>query len=243
MATNFTGIEDGWLDIMNSEIRRGLDDTQRTDFREKIWEQLRDYHANPLRRCVKTHYQMYFLERHWEAIREKYDVLYMVRDPRDTMVACYRYYNLTRYEPFIRETVFAKFIRADLREVKTETDPFSYSHIKPRNIVDKWNQHVLSWLPYRDKGVHFVRFSDLKLRGRATLQAIEDKTNQRLKPALQEVFVNDKRSRPDFKLDRFQRGEMGSWRKYFKPDDLQFLNENMSEETKQFFDDEKPVTV
>jgi hypothetical protein len=101
----------------------------------------------------------------------------------------------------------------------------------------------LSWLPYRDKGVHFVRFSDLKLRGRATLQAIEDKTNQRLKPALQEVFVNDKRSRPDFKLDRFQRGEMGSWRKYFKPDDLQFLNENMSEETKQFFDDEKPVTV
>jgi hypothetical protein len=240
LATNFQGIEDGWVDIFNNEMRRAAEGAERTDFRVKIGEQLRDYHPTPGQRCVKTHFQAYFLEPHWEAIREKYDVLYIVRDPRDTMVACYHYYNLTRFEAFIQEPVFAKFLRADLRPVKTETDPFSYSHVKPRNIVDKWNQHVLSWLPYRDRGVHFVRFSDLKFRWQETLQAIESKTSQRLKPALQEVLISDKRVRPDFKRDGIRRGEVGIWRNYFSADDLEFLNQNVSAETTAFFDDEMP---
>lgn len=120
-----------------------------------------------------------------------------------------------RYEPFIREPVFSKFLRADLAGVETETGLFSYSLIKPRNIADKWNQHVLSWLRHRDQGVHFVKFSDLKLRWEATLRSLEAQTSQKLKPSLQPVLVNDPRIRPDFKRAGLRRGEMGGWRGIF----------------------------
>lgn len=236
LATNFMGVEDGWVDILNDELKRSLGEGDRMDFREKIWEQLRDYHPVPMRRCMKTHFQMYFLEPRWDAILEKYDVLYVVRDPRDTMVACFNYCNHTNFEAYIKEPVFSKFLRADLGAVKTETGPFSYSHVKPRNIVDKWNNHVLGWLPCQDKGVVFVRFSDLKYRLRETLKSIESKTSQRLKPVIQEVLLNDRRVRPDFKLKGLRRGEAGIWREYFSADDLQLVDQTLSEQTKQFLD-------
>jgi hypothetical protein len=237
LATNFTGVEDGWVDLLNRELRHSLNQADRLDFREKLWDQLRAYHQTPMRRCVKTHFQMYFLERWLDTILEEYDVLYVVRDPRDTMVACFNYYNQTNFEPFIKEPVFSKFLRADLRAVKTETDPFSYSHVKPRNIVDKWNNHVLGWLPYRDKGVVFVRFSDLKFRLRETLESIASKTSQRLKPVIQPVLVDDKRVRPDFKLAGLRRGEPGIWQEYFSADDRQFVDQTLCEQTKQFCDE------
>jgi len=236
LATNFLGIENGWVDILNKAIQRSLGESERVDFKEKIWEQLRAYHRSPMRRCLKTHFQMYFFEPRLDAILEKYDVLYVVRDPRDTLVACYQYYNHTCFEPFLKEPVFSKFLRADLWRVKTETDPFSYSYVKPRNIVDKWNKHVLSWMHYQDKGVVFVRFSDLKSRLEPTLQGIEAKTTLRLKPAIQEVPLNDKRVRPDFKLDGYPRGEVGGWRDYFSADDLRFVDQTLSAQTKQFLD-------
>lgn len=236
MATNFLGIENGWVDIFDSNVKRSVGESSPVDINEKIWEQLRAYSPTPMRRCVKTHFQMYFFEPRLEAILEKYDVLYVVRDPRDTLVACYHYYNLTRYEPFIQEPNFSKFLRASLSGVKTETDRFSYSYVKPQNIVDKWNQHVLSWLPGRAKGVRFVKFSDLKYRLPSTLQNIAAKTSQQLKPAIQEIPISDQRVRPDFKLAGYQRGAVGNWREYFSEDDLQFVNQTLAEPTKQFFE-------
>lgn len=240
LASNFVGIEEGCVDVLNNDLKNSLSEADRLDFRERIWQQLQAHHQSPLRRCVKTHFQMYFFERRLEEMLEKYDVLYIVRDPRDTMAACFNYYNRTRFEPFIQEPVFSKFLRADLAAVKTETDPFSYSHVKPRNIVDKWNNHVLGWLPYQSKGVRFVKFSDLKYRLQETLKKIESQTSQRLKPVIQEVLVNDKRVRPDFKLPGLRRGEVGMWREYFSADDLQFVDQTLSEQTKQFFDEELP---
>jgi hypothetical protein len=239
LATNFTEVEDGWVDLLNRELRNSLSAADRLDFRKTIWDQLHAYHQTPMRRCVKTHFQIYFLERWLDAILEKYDVLYVVRDPRDTLVACFNYYNQTNFEHFIKEPVFSKFLRADLRAVKTETSPFSYSHVKPRNIVDKWNNHVLGWLPYRDKGVVFVKFSDLKFRWRETLEAIASKTSQQLKPAIQPVLVTDQRVRPDFKLAGLRRGEAGIWRDYFSAADLQFVDQTLSEQTKQFYDEQR----
>ena len=238
LATNFTEVEDGWVDLLNRELRQSLCEADRLDFRNQLSDQLRAYHQTPMRRCVKTHFQMYFLERRLDDILEKYDVLYVVRDPRDTMVACFNYYNQTNFEPFHKRTGFFQvFASTDLRAVKTETNPFSYSHVKPRNIVDKWNNHVFGWLPYRDKGVVFVKFSDLKFRLRETLDSIASKTSQRLKPAIQHVLVEDTRVRPDFKLAGLRRGEPGIWREYFSADDLQFVEQALCEQTKQFYDE------
>ncbi len=236
MSTNFMDIEDGWVDVLHGKNNRWVEDVNRRNFRDKIWEQLCIYHQAPMRKCMKTHLQMYFLERRLDAILEKYDILYVVRDPRDVMVACFNYYNHTNFEAFIKEPVFSNFLRAELWDVRTETQPFSYSHVKPRNIVDKWNKHILSWMHYMDKGVLFVKFSDLKNRLQETLKWIESRTSQRLKTDIKDVLLTDKRYRPDFKLDGARRGEVGIWRDHFSGDDLQFLNQTLSEQTKQFLD-------
>jgi hypothetical protein len=85
--------------------------------------------------------------------------------------------------------------------------------------------------------VLFVKFSDLKFHLPATLRRIEEKTSQRLKPVIEEVLVSDPRVRPDFKLAGIKRGEVGVWRDYFSDEDLKFLNQNVSDQTKQFFDE------
>jgi hypothetical protein len=164
----------------------------------------------------------------------------MVRDPRDTMVACFHYYNNTNFELFIKESDFSKFLRTDLWHVRTETQPFSYSYVKPRNIIDKWNKHLLSWMHYKDRGVTFVRFSELKNCAEQTLKLIESKTSQRLKPTIATIPLEDQRQRPDFILAGIKRGQVGIWKEYFTEKDLAFFNQMISEETKQFLDPDKP---
>jgi hypothetical protein len=237
MSTNFADIEDGWVDVVNSEKNRWVNDVNGSNLHDKIREQLVDvYFQVPVRKCLKTHYQMYFFERNLGAIQEKYDILYVVRDPRDTMVACFNYYNQTNFEVFIKEPVFSRFLRTELWDVPTEVQPFSYSYVKPRNIVDKWNKHVLSWMRYRDKGVTFVRFSDLKRQPAETLKRIESCTTQRLKSSIALVPLEDERFRPDFKLPGSKRGEVGVWKDYFTPEDLDFLDRTLSEQTREFLD-------
>jgi hypothetical protein len=236
MSTNFSGIEDGWVDIVHGRKNRWVEGLNRRNLKQKIWEQLCLYHQTDVRKCMKTHYQMYFFERRLEAILEKYDILYVVRDPRDTMVACFNYYNQTNFECFIKESVFSRFLRTELWETATETHPLSYSHVKPRNIVDKWNKHVISWMHYKDKGVTFVRFCDLKQKLCDTLKFIESRTSQSLNPEVNEVVITDSRYRPDFKIDGVRRGQIGVWREYFSEDDLEFLYKNVSEQTMCYFE-------
>jgi Sulfotransferase domain len=238
MSTNFAGIDDGWVDVVHgNKNNRWVQDITRKNLRKKIREQLMDvYYQDPLSSCIKTHYQMYFFERHMDEILENYDILYIVRDPRDTMVACFNYYNRTNFEHFLKEPVFSKFLRAPLWEVGTEVRPFSYSYVKPRDVVDKWDKHVLSWMHYKGQGVVFVRFADLKNRLEQTLKYIESQTSQRLKPEIKAVLLEDKRYRPDFMEASIKRGEVGIWREYFSKDDLEFLERGLSEQTKQFFD-------
>jgi hypothetical protein len=237
MSTNFEDIEDGWVDIVHGRSNRVVRGVEPSNLKDKIREHLLEvYHPSPVRKCMKTHFQMYFLERHLDSILEKYDILYIVRDPRDTMVACFNYYNRTNFEVFLKEPVFAQFLRAPLWEVPAEVRPFSYSFIKPRDVIDKWDKHVISWMHYRGRGVVFVRFSDLKRRWQKTLSQIEAQTSQRLKGEIKEVRLDDSRYRPDYKEPGIPRGEVGIWKKYFTEEDLSFLERRLSDQTKQFLD-------
>jgi hypothetical protein len=237
MSTNFVDVEDGWVDVVHGKNNRWVTEVNGRNLIQKIREQLLDvYYPNSARKCVKTHYQMYFFERDLDAILEKYDILYIVRDPRDTMVACFNYYNNTNFERFVKEPSFSKFLRAELWTTPTEVQPFSFSFVKPRNIVDKWNKHVLSWMHYEGKGVTFVRFRDLKEKLSDTLRFIESRTSQRLRPAVSPVLLEDSRYRPDFKSKELRRGQTGIWRDYFTKEDLTFFDSFISEQTRKFMD-------
>jgi hypothetical protein len=225
LSTNFIGIEDGWVDIIHGNKNHWVEDVNGRNLKEKIREQLLiAYYPSSVTKCLKTHYQAYFFERYLSEYLEKYDIFYIIRDPHDVMVACYHYYNNTQFENFIKEPDFSKFLRTELWDVVTETQPFSYSYVKPRNIVDKWYKHVLSWLPYKDKGVTFLRFCDLKTQPEQTLRYIAFHSQQLLKEILQPITVKDKRYRPDFQKSDLERGGIEVWKAYFKKDDLQFFN-------------------
>jgi len=235
LASNFAGIEDGWVDVVHGKENKWVKDVEPGNLREKIREQLIDvYPGVDMRKCVKTHFQAYFFEQFWDEVCEHYEVFYIVRDPRDAMAACYNYYNRTKYEIFVQETDFSKFLRAELWDVETETQPFSYSHVKPRNIVDKWQKHVLSWLPYRGRGVTFVHFSDLKNHLPGVIEGIEKRTSlRRENKEVVEVTIGDSRYRPDFSDPGLARGRIGAWRDYFQPGDLEFLEAHLLEDVKK----------
>ena len=235
LASNFAGIEDGWVDVVHAEDNKWVKDLKPENLHDKIREQVIDlYPESEMQQCLKTHYQAYFFERFWSELREHYHIVYILRDPRDVMVACYNYYNKTNYEVFVRESDFSKFLRAELWDVRTETQPFSYSLVKPKDIVDKWQKHVLSWLPYRDRGVTFVHFTDLKNNLEGVIGEIESQTSlQRKNDELTAVTIEDSRYRPDFKDDKLARGRIGAWRDYFKPEDLEFLESQLLNEIKK----------
>jgi Sulfotransferase domain len=230
LATNFAEIEDGWIDVVHGRENKWVKGVTPQNLKDKIREQiLESYYADKSRKCLKTHYQAYFLERYLDQIVEKYDIFYMIRDPRDVMVACYNYYNNTDFERFIKEPDFSKFLRRPLWDVQTETQAFSYSFVKPRNIIDKWTKHVSSWLPYKDKGVTFIRFRDLKLHPERTFHYIASRSGQKLNEEIVQVTVDDKRYRPDFNKAGINRGSIGIWSDYFNRDDINFLEDTIPE--------------
>ncbi len=235
LASNFAGIADGWIDVVHAEDNKWVKGLTADNLCEKIREQLIDiYPEHELQQCVKTHFQAYFFERFWDELCERYHIIYIVRDPRDTIAACYNYYNKTNYEVFVREADFSKFLRAELWDVRTETQPYSYSYVKPRDIIDKWQKHLISWLPYRDRGVTFVHFSDLKNDLEGVIKKIESQTSLRRKSAdLTEVTIEDSRYRPDFKDSDLSRGLIGAWCDYFKLEDLDFVECRLLQEVKQ----------
>jgi hypothetical protein len=233
-SMNFEGIDNGWVDLIHGRKNCWVKGVNKNNLKEKICEQLLTaYYPSQVNKCVKTHYQAYFLERNMQNILSKYDLFYMIRDPRDTMVACYHYYNNTNFERFIKEPIFSKFIRAELWDVSTEIQPFSYSYVKPRNIIDKWHKHVLSWLPYKDKGVTFIRFHELKNQFEQTLHYIASQSQQQLKKIILPITLEDKRYRPDFKKAGIERGAIGAWTRYFTKDDVSFLDDIISEDVRR----------
>jgi hypothetical protein len=129
----------------------------------------------------------------------------------------------TNYENFIKENDFRQFIRKDVRAAESETSEYSFSIIKAKNIIDKWCKHVESWMRYKDRGVTFVSFGDLKYDLGSTLRMIEARSSQRLKRWIQAVTVEDQRYRPDFRVPGLKRGEVGIWKEYFQPEDVSFL--------------------
>jgi len=233
LSTNFIGIQDGWVDIIHEKENQWVKEVNPNNLKEKILEQLLTcYYPHPTNKCLKTHYQSFVFERYIDRILEKYDIFYIIRDPRDVMVACYNYYNNTNYERFIKEPIFSNFLRRELWNIPTETQPFSYSYVKPRNIIDKWHKHVLSWLPYKDKGVNFVHFFDLKVHPEKALRYIASKSQQQLKEVIQHITVDDKRYRPDFTKAGLERGGLHIWPKYFSEDDLCFLESIISNDVR-----------
>jgi len=240
LSSNCQGVHNGWIDVINSERSKWVSNITEDNFRAKIREQLVDvYYPSRINKPLKTHHQMYVFEEYLSELLDFYDIFYMVRDPRDTLVACFHFYNRTDFEPFIKDPRIASFIRHPLWGVRSEVRPFSFSYVKPANIVDKWQKHVLSWLLYKDRGVHFVHYSDLQCRLKETLKGIASASSQLLLDIITPIGLEDQRFRPDFVDPTFKRGRVGIWRDYLSAADVQFISDALLPDVRRiaWFDD------
>ncbi len=229
ISDNIEGVDRGWVDVINTTGNKWVNSVTPDNLPSKIREQLIEkYYPHEMSRCVKTHYQGSVFEKNIDEILKYYDIFYIIRDPRDNMVSCYNFYNKTNFEDFIKEPDFSKFIRKDISSARTETQPFSYSIKKANNIVKKWYQHVNSWIKLKEKGVHFIKYEDLKYDFEKTMKQIEEVSSQKLKKTLVQVPLSDERYRPDYKSPLVKRGEVGTWKDYFNFSDLQWLKNNLN---------------
>jgi len=238
LSDNLVDIDEGWIDVINTTKNKWVNKVTPKNLPTKIREQLIDqYYPNRINKCVKTHYQGSVLAKHIDELLQYYDIFYIIRDPKDNMVSCYNFYNKTKYEDFIKEPNFSKFLRKDISDARTETQPFSYSIIKSENVIQKWSQHVDSWLKLKKKGVHFIRYEDLKNDLEDTMHFIEENSSQELKKKLKPVPLSDKRYRPDYKDKKIARGTDGAWKKYFNFSDMQWLKKNLKRgNVERFYD-------
>ena len=156
----------------------------------------------------------------FEARYQNAKVLYILRDPRDTMVSWFHYLNkIHRLNPLIDDhscTSFSSFLR-------NPASPFlryGYS-LKGNfsNVAERWASHVSGWTVAPNTMV--IRYENLKCDYREVLKKISKFLGIRLKFRTSEVSLH---SAPAM-LPR--KGIVGDWKTLFTSADEDFLRDTV----------------
>ncbi|MBN2162269.1 MAG: sulfotransferase domain-containing protein [Pontiellaceae bacterium] len=119
---------------------------------------------------------------------EKYipaPIVYICRDPRDTLLSWYNYLNqdrLYRIHPYLEDhrcASFSEFIRRPASDFLKRNYSLSPAF---DNVVERWAAHVSGWMKDGDPNVLTVRFRDLKADPLGVLNKVASFTGIRLKP-------------------------------------------------------------
>jgi len=181
------------------------------DYVNKRWTKLSSRAA-----IVKTHCdRALFDERYVPA-----PIIYIFRDPRDTLLSWYNYLNqdrLYRIHPYLEDhrcTSFSDFIRRPASEFLK----WSYS-LEPHfaNAAERWAAHVSSWLSRQDPQVHVVRFRDLKTNPERVLHDVAAFTGIGLKTDFHHAGLLGAESMLP------QQGLRGAWKTKVSDADQQFI--------------------
>ena len=154
----------------------------------------------------------------FEARYKKAKVIYVLRDPRDTLTSWFHYLNrdeFYHYNPQVpdhRCESFSKFLRKPV----TPFLRYSYSlHGNFSNVAERWASHVSGWLEASDTLV--VRYEGLLRDYKSVLIKISDFLGLRLRLLTRPVGLHDMLSI----LPR--KGIIGDWRNIFSEADEAFL--------------------
>ncbi|GAB4165213.1 MAG: hypothetical protein Fur0032_01820 [Terrimicrobiaceae bacterium] len=163
---------------------------------------------------IKTHADAKLFARHFPEA----PVVYVVRDPRDTLVSFFHYLNndeLYRTNPGIADQrcrSFSEFLRrpaSDYLRLGFFADPdFD-------NVVGRWASHVSGWI--QRPGVCLVAYDDLKADFRGCIRKICRSCGLLPRWNQSPVGIGDAVS----VLPR--KGVSGDWRNVFSEEDLQFV--------------------
>lgn len=150
-------------------------------------------------------------------------VVYVLRDPRDTLVSFFHYLNsedLHRTNPGLadqRSTKFSEFLR---RTPSTYLRMGFFENPDFDNVVGRWASHVCGWAVRPN--VCLLRYEDLKTDFRKcvwkTCRHVGLLPRLRMKAVRMEEGASI--------LPR--KGVMGDWKNHFSPEDEEFLNTELA---------------
>jgi Sulfotransferase domain len=174
-----------------------------------VWQQ-----SASVRGIVKSHCDRDL----FQARYKKAKVIYIVRDPRDTLVSLYYYLNrpeFYQYNPLVpdhRSKSFSEFLRRPISPFLR----YSYSlNGNFANIAERWSSHVYGWCNAPDTLV--VHYEDLHRDYAYVLAIASQFIGLRLKGRTKSVGLLDVPSI----LPR--KGIIGDWKNVLSVDDEEFL--------------------
>lgn len=208
-----TDIRQGWHNIGEwyGPYNDHTDRFEHIDTFNRTWEQACKQAA-----IIKSHCDRDLFNERYKKAR----VIYLFRDPRDTLVSWFNYMNLAASYCNNNSKVSDHSCRSCCKFLRRQISPFlkySYSlYGNFSNAAERWVSHVRGWF-MTDDSVLVIRYEELHRDYMSVLVKVADFIGLRLKSRTGPVGLHDAPS-------VFPRkGIIGDWRNYFTQTDELFL--------------------
>lgn len=167
LILNF-GFNKGCIDVYAKDSLN-LNDKKKLKYINKVHGFFDKNYKSKTNLIYKSHHQSGFFEDILLELRKFYNVFYVVRDPRDTLVSCFHYFHNAGVKAFplagsVKELIF---------DVRPYAYPFdgAYSLVRSDNFINRWIAHVSGWMKYRQE-IEVVLYTELKNSFADTMQDV-----------------------------------------------------------------------
>lgn len=191
----------GWNFADPEEMMKFLSDSQ--------------FHDLPLANIFKSHHPFgYFWPCPiWDYLLQQFHVFYIYRDGRDVLTSYWRH---CRKQGFLwgpQTFAVGEFLRA-----KPSGGACRYHGPRPpANMVQRWNDHIVSWMKERKEGVTYICYEEMVDSFDSVVQKI----------ALElEISFPERVVRPNLGGVHPWRGYPGNWKEFFDESDESFFMDN-----------------
>ena len=166
LAQNFGYVSQPWWN---------LDSEQGLNFHAPaaIGKHLSQGHDIPVLNVLKSHHSAGFMEELAGYLTEQFYVIYVCRDPRDTMVSFWRHILALPWDEGPKTENPGAFSRAE-----PSGGILRYQKRQAATLVHRWKDHVEGWLDLAEvwpQGITVLRYEDLSLHFERAVQLFGEK--------------------------------------------------------------------
>ena len=189
----------GWNFADPEEMRNFLSDSR--------------FHDVAISNPFKSHHHFDYFKPVWDYVVDQFKVIYIYRGGRDVLTSFWRH---VRKQGFLWGP--QTFTVGDFMRAKPSGGVCRYdASPPPQNMVDRWQQHILSWMNPMKEEICYVSYEELSLEF--------DQTIHRIGRYL-EMDITGWKGKPKLSGVHPWRGKIGNWKEYFDTPDKMFYGNN-----------------
>lgn len=145
------------------------------------------YTGKKEKRIFKSHHQQYVFQKRVEKLFDDYEVFYIIRDGRDVLASCWKYFN-NHPQSFPVSKTLNELLKKDPGTFKQDK---AYNFVKTENMVDRWAQHVESWL-FIQSQITIIKYEDLYCNFEHIIRKIASQLNLKEPLSIIKPTCNDR---------------------------------------------------